>query len=256
MFKENKEFWLYFLGIIILFFLLYSLLRNGFEGSSLIFSSFPFNLVEGQRQLFAEPDYKIETDKDYVATLLTNKGNVFVDLYESAAPNTVGNFIYLANSGYYESLPFHRFIPGLLIQGGSSTSKNSDSNDDKFGGPGYTIKDEINWDSLDYSAAKKLELSELGYKSAVGIDSVKMKKYSLAMASNGPDTGGAQFVIILADSNDTRLVDLEGKLTVFGHVIGGFNVLDSIAAKQTDDDSESIEPEDFILKDVVIKIKE
>lgn len=257
MFKENRDFWMYFVGIIIMFFILFAVLRNGFEGGSLMFSGFPFNLVEGQRQLLAEPEYKVDLAKDYLATMKTNRGEIVIDLFEENAPNTVSNFIYLSNNNHYNNLLFHRYIPGLLIQGGSGNTRTSDPNDDKFGGPGYTIKDEINWDSLDYSEAKKSELRELGYESASGIESKKLMKYSLAMASNGPDTSGSQFMIILADNDDNRLQSLEGKHTVFGHVIGGFAVLEGLKDIEViDQNTDSPRPVNFRIETVTIKIKE
>ncbi len=257
MFKENRDFWLYFLGIIVMFFLLFSVLRGGFQDSSLIFSGFPFNLVETQKKIFAEPDYVLDKSKNYQAIIKTNRGDIEIDLLENSAPNTVSNFIYLANNDYYDGLLFHRYLSGLLLQGGSGNTRNSDPNDDKFGGPGYVIKDEINWDSLDYSEQKKGELKALGYESVPNVASSRLKKYSLAMASNGPNTGGSQFVIILADSNDQRVMALEGKHTVFGSVIGGFTVLEGLKGIELiDADSESPRPLNFRLDSIEIKVKE
>lgn len=257
MFKENKQFWLYFLGIIIMFFMLFFVLRTGYgANSSLMFSGFPFNIIKGDVKIFPFSGYKIDETKNYQAIISTNIGDIVVELYGKNAPNTVGNFVYLANNNYYDSLKFHRYIPGLLLQGGSFNSMNSDPNDDKFGGPGYTIKDEINWDSLDYSEQKRQQLKSEGFSSATTIKSMPMQKYSLAMASNGANTSGSQFFIVLADSNDYRVQALEGKHTVFGHVIGGFTVLEKLPGLELNGaNTEDPQPKDFKIKKITIIVK-
>ena len=224
MFKQNKEFWLYFLGVIILFFVLFGVLQKGFFSSSLTFSSFPFGLLHEDNG--NESD--LNTELDYYARIRTSKGDIYIDLYEKNAPNTVSNFITLANKGHYKFIYFHRLVRGLLLQGGSRNTIDKDPLNDAYGSPGYTIPDEINWDSLNYNESKKALLELEGFRSDQEVISVKMGKYSVAMAGNGPDTSGSQFFIVLAENNDTRLDVLEGRHTVFGHVIGGFDVLTQI----------------------------
>lgn len=233
MFKENRDFWLFLIGIVILFFIIFGTLRDGFSKSSFMYSGFPFGYVKGDTFLLKKQKVDINPDFDYKATLKTNKGVIEIDLLEKQAPNTVGNFIYLSNQGYYKNLEFHRLIKDLLVQGGSRNTMTRDTFDDAFGGPGYTIDDEINWDSLDYSDKKKESLKKDGYKSSVSISSEKLGKYSVAMASNGPNTSGSQFFIVLAENDDPRLDNLDGKHTVFAHVIGGFSVLNEINTMPT-----------------------
>jgi cyclophilin family peptidyl-prolyl cis-trans isomerase len=228
MFKQNREFWLYFIGVILLFFFIFGVLQGGYLRNSYTFSSFPFNLFTDSSVEIEKPGIQLDQSVDYYAIIRTSKGNITVDLFEENAPNTVSNFIHLANKGYYHYLYFHRLIPGLLLQGGSGNSKNIDQSDDQFGGPGYTIPDEINWESLNYTTSFKNVLKKEGYESVDTIQSIKMGKYSLAMAGDSPDSSGSQFFIVLAENNDPRLNDLEGRHTVFGHVIGGFDIINEI----------------------------
>lgn len=253
MFKENKQFWLYFLGIILLFFLIFRVLSNGFSGSSWLFSDVHMNLFSADNGVLS-PSYTVDPEKDYQAIISTNLGDITVELYAKNAPNTVANFISLANRGYYDSTIFHRLIKGYILQGGSGYT---DVEDARYGNPGYTIADEINWDSLDYPDSKIQMLMDAGYKSVSDIKSVPLTKYSVAMATNGPGTGGSQFFIVLADSNDGRLYDLEGKHTVFGHVIGGFTVLEQLNSIEIQNsDPNAPFPVNFKIKAITIRVKD
>ncbi len=248
MFKENKQFWLYYVGIIILFFLLFAILKGGFTAnSSLVFSTWPFNYLNGDNKIFPESEFQIDNKKAYTAVIKTSKGDITIQLFGENAPNTVSNFIYLANNHFYDGLKFHRYIKGLFLQGGSSNSTNSDPNDDKFGGPGYTIPDEINWDSLDFSEQLKTDLTLQGYKSSPKLKSQDIGIYKVAMATNGPNTGGSQFVIILADRSDSRVEQLRGKFTVFGYLTGGYALIDSLEENKL---------RDFFIRSVTIEVKE
>jgi len=230
MFKENKSFWLAFVGIIVLFFLIFSVLRTGFTNNSIRLSGIlPFRLFNPSPKLYQPAKTNLDSKLDYEAIITTNFGDFTIDLYEKNAPNTVSNFINLTNSGYYEKTTFYKLVPGLLIQGGSSTTKNEDPNDDIYGGPGYTIEDEINWDSVDYSPDLKASLTKAGYKSITKIASRELIHYSVAMASNGPNTAGGQFFIVIALNSDEGLNKLQGRHTVFGGVTGGYQIFDQIA---------------------------
>jgi cyclophilin family peptidyl-prolyl cis-trans isomerase len=182
----------------------------------------------------------LDTSKDYMALIKTNFGEFSIDLYEKNAPNTVGNFIHLTNSGYYKGTSFYRLIPGFLVQGGSSTTNNSNINDDIYGGPGYTIPDEINWDSLDYSPELKSELTKQGYKSSNIIASREIVHYSVAMANNGPNTSGGQFFIVFAENDDPKLQNMRGKYTVFGGVNGGYSSIDKISQLEIDSNDKKV----------------
>lgn len=111
-------------------------------------------------------------------------------LYGSKAPITVKNFKSLIEQGYYNNLTFHRVIDGFMIQGG----------DNKKGGPGYTIPDEVSND---------LHFNKMGV---------------LAMANAGPNTGNAQFFITVAPTPW-----LDNKHTIFGVVVQGMDVVEAIS---------------------------
>lgn len=121
------------------------------------------------------------------AVITTHEGEIVVSLDFKAAPNTVANFVELANKGFYNGLIFHRVIPGFMIQGGDPEGNGT-------GGPGYTIDDEI---------------SELKHETGV-----------IAMANRGPNTNGSQFYI-----TQTSQPHLDGKYTVFGKVLSGHDVV-------------------------------
>ncbi len=132
------------------------------------------------------------------AIIETNKGKIVFSFYPNKAPNTVQNFIKLANSGFYNGIKWHRVVPGFVIQGGDPLSKDSDPNNDGTGGPGYTIK---------------AEFSDLHHVEG-----------AVAMArSEDPDSAGSQFYICLG-----TLPDLDGKYTIFGQVTEGMDVVKSI----------------------------
>ena len=124
------------------------------------------------------------------AIIESNKGNIVLELFEKDAPNTVANFVKLINKGYYNGLKFHRVIPDFMIQGGCPVGNGT-------GGPGYTIKCEIN-----------------PRKHLAG---------TLSMAHAGKDTGGSQFFI-----THSPQPHLDGMHTVFGQVTEGMDVVNAI----------------------------
>src|SRR6476659_8497260 len=127
------------------------------------------------------------------ATLHTNHGPIEIELHDAEAPKTVANFTKLAGEGFYDGLVFHRIITDFMIQGGDPTGTGS-------GGPGYSFEDE--------------------FKSGRGFDKVGLP----AMANRGPATTGSQFFI--TTSTPTYL---NGKHTIFGEVVAGYNVVDEIS---------------------------
>ncbi|MCB2084736.1 MAG: peptidylprolyl isomerase, partial [Sphingomonadaceae bacterium] len=137
--------------------------------------------------------------------LSTNKGDITLELFENQAPNTVANFIELVESDFYNGLPFHRVIEGFMAQGG-------DPNGDGTGGPGYNIACECyEEDHRDHFTG------------------------SLSMAHAGQDTGGSQFFITFAPTPH-----LDGKHTVFGRVIDGMDVVNSLQATTAGEDPDKI----------------
>jgi len=135
--------------------------------------------------------------KNPVAVFTTSMGTFKVELFEDKVPVTAGNFIKLAESGFYNGVIFHRVIADFMIQGGDPTGTGS-------GGPGYTIPDEFD-PSLKHDSA--------------GI---------LSMANAGPNTGGSQFFITLKPTPW-----LDGHHAVFGKVIENFDVVDAIGKVKT-----------------------
>jgi cyclophilin family peptidyl-prolyl cis-trans isomerase/HEAT repeat protein len=130
-------------------------------------------------------------DKKVTATIHTAKGRIRIELFPQEAPITVDSFITLARKGFFNGLTFHRVVPNFVIQGG-------DPRGDGEGGPGYQIRCEIN--------------TRPYVRGAVG------------MALSGKDTGGSQFFI-----THSPQPHLDGGYTVFGQVVGGLAVVDSIA---------------------------
>ncbi len=140
----------------------------------------------------AAPPMQIDPQKYYVATLVTEKGDITLELYADKVPHTVNNFVFLAREGFYDNTTFHRVIPGFMAQGGDPTGTGT-------GGPGYTFADEF-----DPTLAHD----------RVGV---------LSMANAGADTNGSQFFITF-----TPTPWLDDRHTVFGRVIDGVDVLFSL----------------------------
>ena len=124
----------------------------------------------------APPDLAIDPGAQYTATMRTNMGDIEIALFADTAPNTVNNFVFLANEGYYDGIIFHRVIPGFVAQAGDPTGTGR-------GGPGYAFDDELN-DPRPYTR---------------GI---------VAMANSGPNTNGSQFFIVRRTS--LRVHDFRG----------------------------------------------
>ena len=115
----------------------------------------------------------------------TDEGTITFELFSNDAPNTVDNFIKLVNEGFYNGLTFHRVIPGFMAQGGCPNTREGSNGMPGTGGPGYSIKCEINPN--------------------------KHLKGSLSMAHAGKDTGGSQFFVVYEPQPH-----LDGVHTVFG----------------------------------------
>ena len=136
--------------------------------------------------------------KNPIVTIQTNQGAIRVELYPDVAPNTVNNFISLAQKGFYNGTIFHRVIPGFMIQGG-------DPQGTGMGGPGYTIPGEFSANGF-----------ENNLKHTAGV-------ISMARAQH-PDSAGSQFFIMVEDAPH-----LDGQYAAFGKVIEGMDAVDEIA---------------------------
>ena len=142
------------------------------------------------------------------------------ELYEDIAPITVENFEKLCGEGFYDGLTFHRVIPGFMIQGGCPNGTGT-------GGPGWNIKGEF---------------SSNGVK-----NDLKHTRGVLSMArSMMPDSAGSQFFIMHQDAPH-----LDGQYAAFGKVIEGMDVVDEIAAAETDFRDKPIKPQ--VMKKVTIE---
>jgi cyclophilin family peptidyl-prolyl cis-trans isomerase len=143
------------------------------------------------------PEMTIDVNKKYTATIVTEKGNLVLELFAKDAPITVNNFVFLARQGYYDGCTFHRVIPGFMAQGGDPTGTG-------YGGPGYTIPDEIT-----------------AHRHFAG---------TLSMANSGPNTGGSQFFICYGDQPS-----LDGSYSVFGELVGGWDTFVKLTPRDPED---------------------
>jgi cyclophilin family peptidyl-prolyl cis-trans isomerase/protein-disulfide isomerase len=152
-------------------------------------------IVLGKRQYTSCPAVTVQQDKQYIATLHTEKGDIVIQLFADKAPMTVNSFLFLAGSGWYDDLTFHRVIPDLFAQTGdpSETGK---------GHPGYYVITEID-PSLSFD-----------------------RPGMVAMVNSGPDTSGSQFFITYAPA-----AQYDGRYTIFGEVLSGMEVLEQLTPR-------------------------
>lgn len=163
-------------------------------------------------------------DKDMISAVIkTEKGDIKLELYPKVAPNTVANFVKLADDGFYNGIKFHRVIPSFMIQGGDPLSR-TDGAAAGSGGPGYAFKDEINPKSLGMSEEEISNLEAQGYTYNYDLESLPVDVGTIAMANSGPDTNGSQFFIVTYSLQS----HLNGKHTVFGKVIEGMETVRAI----------------------------
>lgn len=165
--------------------------------------------------------------KNPLATLTLEDGDeITIYLYPDKAPNTVKNFISLANNGFYDGLTFHRVVEDFVMQGG-------DPNADGTGGPGYTIEGEF----VDNGFTKNDVPMEAGV--------IAMARFS----SNGEssveayNSAGSQFFILMKDKEN-----LQNQYAAFGKVFSGLNILQKLS--QCDVDSKDKPREDIIIKSI------
>jgi peptidyl-prolyl cis-trans isomerase B (cyclophilin B) len=138
------------------------------------------------------PEMQIDVSKKYNIIMNTARGIIEIELYPEYAPKTVNNFVFLVNEGFYDGVTFHRVINDFVIQGGDPTGTGR-------GGPGYKFEDEVKNNPL------------------------KHERGVISMANAGPNTNGSQFFITHSPQSH-----LNGKHTVFGKVVSGLDVVDSI----------------------------
>ena len=143
---------------------------------------------------------------------MENGAKIKIELDRTAAPNTVNNFLSLADKGFYNGLIFHRVIPGFMIQGGCPDGTG-------MGGPGYSIKGEF---------------------AANGVKNpIKHKRGVISMArAMNPNSAGSQFFIMHRDAPH-----LDGQYAAFGHVVEGMETVDAIAATPTNFSDRPLDPQ-------------
>lgn len=199
--KDNKKILLLCVG------LLAAVVLGFYFMQSDTFLNSTSNLTNLSTMSFSKPEQVMESGVNYQAILKTSAGDITIDLLESETPITVNSFLFLVGKGYYENMIFHRVIKDFVIQTGDPTGKGS-------GGPGYTINDEIT--------------------------NTKYGPYVVGMANAGADTNGSQFFITSGNISVAQAANLDGKYTIFGKVISGFAVVDSIEKVETDTNDKPI----------------
>ena len=152
--------------------------------------------------VFSSQAVAVEESTDVI--IETKFGNIEIHLFPELAPRHVENFLKLAESGFYDGTIFHRVIPGFMIQGGDPNTKGPDKSKYGQGGPGYKVKAEFN-------------------------DKPHLRGILSMARSRDPDSAGSQFFIVVKDSTF-----LDKQYTVFGEVVKGMNVADTIVSQKRD----------------------
>ena len=167
--------------------------------------------VEGEgrqvKSYDAEPTMSIDTAKKYTAVIKTDKGDITVELSASEAPHAVNSFVFLARDGFYDGLTFFRVIPDFVAQAGDPTCTTDPTvTCTGSGGPGYFLAREDSG-----------QLHEAGV-------------LAMAAPQGGDEVNGSQFYITYAPESH-----LDGRDTVFGRIVAGQDVLDSLVGRDTVD---------------------
>ena len=159
-----------------------------------------------------KPDYS-KVPYPNVTITMESGDEIHLELYPDIAPNTVANFVELAQSGFYDGVIFHRVIPGFMIQGG-------DPEGTGMGGPGFTIKGEFSANGFDNPLSHTR-----------GVISMARRGAGAGGNNQGYDTAGSQFFIMHADN-----LSLDGQYAAFGRVTDeeSMNVVNAIATTVTD----------------------
>lgn len=171
-----------------------------------------------------ESSFNAETDNPVATITVKGFGTITVELYYDKAPNTVKNFIYLANKGFYDGLTFHRVIEGFMIQGGCPNGNGT-------GGPGYSIKGEFSSNGFDTNDLKHVRGT-----------------ISMGRTMQSYDSAGSQFFICQEDYSYG-----DGDYAAFGMVTDGMDVVDSIASVDTDSSNKPVK--DVIIESVTVDTK-
>ncbi len=170
-----------------------------------------------ERQFTACPPITVNQRSTYLATLETEKGDIVIELYPKVAPLAVNSFIFLAENDWFDGVTFHRVLEDFIAQTGDPTGTG-------FGSPGYTFSNEI---------SEKLMFDRKGL---------------VAMANSGPESNGSQFFITYGP-----VPELDGEYTIFGEVIEGMGVAESLTPRNPQN-GEELPPGDVLI-DVQIEVE-
>ncbi len=171
----------------------------------------------GARQFKSCPAFNIDPSKQYLVTIHTEKGDIVIQLFPDKAPLAVNSFVFLAQNGWYNGVTFHRVIPGFVAQAGDPSGTGN-------GGPGYVFNDETN---------NGLQFDKPGV---------------VGMANSGPNTNGSQFFITYAPQPG-----LDGRYTIFGQVLQGMNVVESLTPRDASKDPGAAPGDEIISVNIEVK---
>jgi cyclophilin family peptidyl-prolyl cis-trans isomerase len=152
-------------------------------------------LMQLREKWYSQPEQVLDPEKQYTATIKTEKGDIVIELYTDTAPVNVNSFAFLAEKGWYKGVTFHRVLPGFVAQGGDPTGLG-------IGFPGYRCNDEI-------AASRTFD--------GPGV---------VSLANSGPNTNGSQFFITY-----DAVPQLNPGFTIIGHVIEGMDVVEAITPR-------------------------
>jgi cyclophilin family peptidyl-prolyl cis-trans isomerase len=174
-------------------------------------------LMQLREKWYEQPEQVIDPEKEYIATIKTEKGDIVVELYPDTAPVNVNSFAFLAQQGWYKDVTFHRVLPGFVAQGGDPTGTG-------VGFPGYRCGDEV---------TPQHNFDEPGM---------------VSLANSGPNSNGSQFFITY-----DATPDLDANFTIIGRVIEGLDIAESITPRDPQTDPNA-PPGDKII-DIVVEEK-
>jgi peptidyl-prolyl cis-trans isomerase B (cyclophilin B) len=175
--------------------IIWYVLGPGRKPPTIASAELPVNPVDRADFYSAPPEMQIDPTRAYRATIVTDKGNIVVELDTVAAPQTVNNFVFLARQGFYDGLTFHRVEADFVVQGGDPLGTGA-------GGPGYTVPAEIGLPHTEGAIAMARRADQINPERA---------------------SSGSQFYIALKP-----LASLDGAYTVFGQVVEGMDVVRAI----------------------------
>lgn len=180
--------------------------------------------AEEAETIFSEMTEKY-ADKGYpiAVIVMENGGTIALELYNDVAPNTVNNFISLANSGFYNGTVFHRVIPNFMIQGGDPDGTGT-------GGPGYEIFGEFSNNDFE---------NDIRHERGVISMARQGNSFYPALAYN---TAGSQFFIMVQDN-----AGLDGDYAAFGRVLEGIEVADAVVSVERDANNKPLEEQKMLL---------